>query len=204
MLMSKLTDIKYWENVQGSPIITLEENNIIKQWIEKSVDIKSLNSCIEIGCYPGRYLSIFAKHHVEINGIDYIPETKKIMELYKSKGYKVGEFYCIDFHQKTINNKFDCVYSLGFIEHFIDWEYIFEKHLSLVNNNGLVIIEVPNFRGWLQRIPRILFDYKNYKRHNIDSMNLSRWITILNQNNFDILRAEYIGGYMLWFENPVQ
>jgi len=198
--MSKLTDIDYWVQVQGPPTITLEENNIIKRWIEKNVDIKQLKSCIEIGCYPGRYLSIFGKYQVQINGVDYLPSTQKLTELYKSKGYEVGDFYCLDFQKNTINNKFDCVYSLGFIEHFTEWENIFMKHLSLVNDNGLVIIETPNFSGWLQRIPRIIFDYKNYKRHNIESMNLGRWLKILNENNFEILRAEYIGGYMLWFE----
>lgn len=198
--MTKLTEITYWENIQGPPKIELEENNIIKKWIEKHVAIKKLKNCLEIGCYPGRYLSIFGKHGVQLNGIDYLPTTPGLAELYKSKGYKVGSFHCLDFHKETIAESFDCVYSLGFIEHFTDWEKIFEKHLNLTKENGIVIIETPNFHGWLQRIPRIIFDHENYKRHNIESMNLDRWVEILTNNNFEIITAEYIGGYMLWFE----
>lgn len=198
--MNKLTDIEYWESAQGLPCIDLDENNIIKKWIENSVDIKQIETCIEIGCYPGRYLSIFGDKGVQVNGIDYLPGVLRLKNLCKEKGYKTGNFYCLDFHKDSIEDKFDCVYSLGFVEHFNDWEVVFRKHVDLLSKDGILIIEVPNFCGWLQKVPRLIFDRENYLRHNIESMNLGRWIQLLNDNDLEILRADYFGGYMLWFE----
>lgn len=200
--MNKLTDIRYWETIQGKPCIELEDNNIIKVWIEENINITALNSCIEIGCYPGRYLSIFGNHGIELNGIDYLSEVSSLAALYSNNGYRVGKFYCLDFHEDTIKDQFDCVFSLGFIEHFSNWQNVFIKHFDLVADGGLLIIEVPNFRGWMQRLPRLIFDRKNYLRHNIKSMDLEIWIDILKKNNFEILKAEAIGGYLLWFERP--
>jgi SAM-dependent methyltransferase len=200
--MNKLTTQNYWVNVQGQPNIKLDNANIIKYWIESQLDFSSIRNCIEIGCFPGRYLSIFADHHVEVNGIDYIPEVSELKDLFLKNGNKVGQFWEGDFFELSINKKYDCVYSLGFIEHFKDWKLAIKKHCELVNENGYLIIETPNFRGFFQRIPRFLFDYKNYKRHNIESMNLYAWEKILKENGFEILNKEYIGGYLLWFENP--
>lgn len=198
--MVKLTEIEYWQGIQGAPSIDIDDSNVIKQWLEKNVDFGSMHSCIEIGCYPGRYLSIFGERGVELNGIDYIPQVSKLQSLYKDRGYRTGQFHCADFHEQTIQGEFDCVFSLGLVEHFGDWEDVLIKHLDLVAKNGLLIIEVPNFRGWMQRLPRLLFDRDNYLRHNLKSMDLNLWIDILEKNNFEVVKAEGIGGYMLWFE----
>jgi len=47
-------------------------------------------------------------------------------------------------------HKFDIVASFGFIEHFTNWVEILESHISLLNNNGYLIVEVPNFIGPFQ------------------------------------------------------
>lgn len=198
--MNKLTDIDYWENIQGNPCVDLDKNNIIKEWIESHIDLKKIKRCVEIGCYPGRYLSIFGDHGVEVNGVDYLPNVSRIEELCISKGYKTGKFYCLDFHAQKLNEKFDCVYSLGFIEHFDDWENVFKKHLDLVTEEGLIIVEAPNFKGWMQRIPRLLFDCKTLKKHNLSSMDLTKWEKIIKENGFETITADYFGGYNLWYD----
>lgn len=198
--MTRLTDVTYWTKAQGLPDVRIDENNVIYQWITGHVDMTPIRNCIEIGCFPGRYLSIFGQRGVELNGIDFIPSVTKLAALFEAKGYKTGSFHCMDFVEATFAGSFDCVYSLGFIEHFGDWEHVFRKHLPLLRPGGLVIIEVPNFRGWMQRLPRRLFDRENVRRHNLDAMNLRRWREILKDEDFEILREDYIGGYMMWFE----
>ena len=198
--MAKLTDLDYWQTSQGRPRLDLDDDNDIKLWIEQHVDFSALDNCIEIGCYPGRYLKIFADKGVEVHGIDYIPNVGDVERLFKALGYRTGSFQCMDFHTDSIDRKYDGVVSLGFIEHFDDWERVFEKHLDLVSDNGMLILEVPNFRGWLQRIPRYLFDRDNFLKHNLKAMDMPRWIEILEINEFEILRADYLGGYKLWFK----
>ncbi|TRX13473.1 class I SAM-dependent methyltransferase [Flavobacterium gawalongense] len=198
--MKHLTTLDYWTKAHGNINIELNSNDLIKKWISNYIDFKKIKSVFEIGCYPGRYLTIFGDQGVEVNGVDYIKDVSKLPDMFKLKKYKVGQFYNSDFFEFTPDNKYDCVMSLGFIEHFHNWEKTMINHFDFINDNGYLIIEVPNFRGLLQRIPRMLFDYKNYKRHNLDSMNLEAWNRILIENDFEIIYSGYFGGYILWFE----
>jgi 2-polyprenyl-3-methyl-5-hydroxy-6-metoxy-1,4-benzoquinol methylase len=198
--VNTLTEIDYWQQVQGKPRLELERDNIVKRWLEKHLPPSGIRDCVEIGCYPGRYLTIFGERGIELNGIDYVPQVTAIADLCNQHGYRAGKFSCVDFEKDSIDAKFDCVYSLGFIEHFTEWETLLLKHLELVKLNGMLIVETPNFKGWLQRIPRILFDRQNYNRHNLAAMNPSRWESILTTHGFEIVRSDCIGGYQLWFE----
>ncbi len=202
MAKNELTDPNYWENIQGAPDINLDDDNLISTWLCENIDFSRMKDCIEIGCYPGRYLSIFANNDVVVNGIDYIESVNQLADLFRKNNFEVGEFHCADFRQFHTKKKYDCVCSFGFVEHFNDWKEIFIKHFELVNSGGKLIIEVPNFKGALQRLPRIIFDRKNYLRHNIDSMDLVLWKELLIENGYQIEFAGYIGGYSLWFEKP--
>jgi hypothetical protein len=128
----------------------------------------------------------------------------KLGDVFKEKGYNVGEFINSDFTKYKSHKKYDCVMSFGFIEHFLNWEEIMIMHLDLVSENGYVIIEVPNFRGIFQKVPRFIFDYKNYKRHNINSMDLNKWNVVMKNNGFEIISSNYFGGYELWFESNIR
>lgn len=198
--MKNLTTLDYWIKAHGSIDIELSANDLIKKWISTYIDFKRINNVFEIGCYPGRYLTIFGDQGVEVNGLDYIYEVSELSKIFDQRKYKVGKFYNDDFFKFKPDTKYDCVLSLGFIEHFQNWEDTFVKHFEYVNNNGYIVIEVPNFRGFFQRIPRMLFDYKNYKRHNVSSMKLNKWNDILIANDFEIIYSGYFGGYKLWYE----
>ncbi|WP_281298286.1 class I SAM-dependent methyltransferase [Flavobacterium limnophilum] len=198
--MKNLATLDYWTKAHGKINIELNPNDLIKKWISSNIDFANIKSVFEIGCYPGRYLTIFGDQGVEVNGVDYIKEVKKLPEIFELKKYKVGQFYNCDFFELEPNIKYDCVMSLGFIEHFDNWERTMINHFNFINDEGYLIIEVPNFRGMLQRIPRMLFDYENYKRHNLNSMYLKDWNRILIENDFEIIYSGYFGGYNLWFE----
>lgn len=201
--MTNLTTLDYWTKAQGGLNLELNENNIIEKWINDNLKVDNIKTSIEVGCYPGKFLTILGKKGVEVNGIDFIPAVKSLADVFKNEGYKVGEFIKADFTKYKSEKKYDCVMSFGFIEHFTNWQEIVHLHLDMVAENGYIIIEVPNFRGFFQQAPRLLFDYKNYKRHNIDSMNLKKWNKIMKDRGFEIVSSEYFGGYQLWFEEPV-
>lgn len=202
--MKNLTTLDYWTKAQGKLDITLNENNIIEKWINDNLIDENIKTSIEIGCYPGKFLTILGKRGIEVNGIDYINSVVNLRDIFKEKGYNVGEFINSDFTKFKSPKTYDCVMSFGFIEHFLNWEEIMIKHLDLVSENGYIIIEVPNFRGIFQKLPRFIFDYKNYKRHNIDSMDIEKWNVILKNNGFEIISSTYFGGYALWFENQIR
>ena len=201
------TEKDYWELAQGGPVKTvpyLNKNNIIYKWVRKTLDsetngINNINNAIEIGCYPGKFLTILDKE-IEISGIDYIPDVRSLRDLFEKEGFRVGEFIYEDFLTFEIQKKYDCVMSFGFIEHFSNWEEVLKKHFDMVSDGGIVFIEVPNFKGIFQLIPRFLFDNENFKRHNLSSMNIEKWIKLAENNGLKVLNSGYFGGYDMWIE----
>ena len=93
--------------------------------------------------------------------------------------------------------KFDVVCSFGFIEHFDDYETIFKKHIELLNKNGRLIIEMPNFR-YGQKILHNFFDKPNLKRHNLDIMDLKVLESLCMQYNLKILYLDYYRTINFW------
>lgn len=202
--MKNLATLDYWNKSFKNHNILLRDNDPIKLWMLLNLTFDKSKSCIEIGCFPGKYLTVPGGFGTELNGIDFIEEVRTLTSVFSENGYRVGKFICEDFTKNTINNTFDYVMSFGFMEHFDQWEIILDKHIELVSNNGYLILEVPNFKGFFQFLPRFIFDNSDFKRHNLESMNLNKWISILEQNNFEIVTAEYFGGYQLWFDKKIR
>src|SRR4051812_16541805 len=49
------------------------------------------SSCLEIGCFPGRYLALFGDRGFELNGIDLTVKTEPEMRHWlESLGYRIG------------------------------------------------------------------------------------------------------------------
>jgi hypothetical protein len=106
----------------------------------------------------------------------------------------------VDFFSYNPKQKFDIVYSFGFIEHFIEYKFVIEQHCKLVNENGILFIAVPNFRGKIQYFLHRLLDKENLRRHNIESMELRNWEQSLTENGFEIIQKGYIGSFDFWIE----
>lgn len=201
--MKNLATLNYWTNIFLNKSIKLNEDDVIRLWVLKYLKFDKNKTCIEVGCYPGKYLTIPGNFGVEVNGIDFIEDVVKLPAVFTENGYNTGLFICEDFTKNTLTRKFNYVMSFGFIEHFDKWENIIEKHCELVSNDGYLIIEAPNFKGFFQMVPRFIFDYSDLKRHNLDSMNLNKWVSILEANGFEIVTAEYFGNYGLWFDRSI-
>ena len=201
--MKKLTTKEYWVQAQANTNIELDDENIIKKWIDDIIGDRKIKNAIEIGCYPGKFLTILGKKGTILSGIDYIPNVIELEYKFKSNGYKVDEFINADFFEFQTSKKYECVMSFGFIEHFKNWEDVIQRHVDLVADEGYLIIEVPNFNGIFQRLPRFIFDKENFKRHNLKAMNLEKWNRIIEENGFEIISSNYFGGYMLWFEKHI-
>jgi L-malate glycosyltransferase len=199
--MNEYTNLEYWVSVQGEIDVSLPDDNIIKKWIIQNIDFSGLNTCLEIGCYPGKFLTIFANKEVQVHGIDINPKTTEIKSHLDRLGFNTGEFLVMDFTKETPTRKYDCICSFGFIEHFTNWEEIIEKHIGLLSPGGTLIIEIPNFKGIFQRLPRQIFDNNNFKRHNLATMDLGKLVNQVERNGMTVKFAGYIGGYQLWFEH---
>ena len=110
-MKTKLTEQNYWVNTQGNVNLNLQDNNPIKLWIENNFNFSEIKNCIEIGCFPGRYLTIFGNQGIEVNGLDFIPEVELLKSVFENSNYLVGDFIKADFTNYNPIEKYDGVVS---------------------------------------------------------------------------------------------
>lgn len=72
--------------------------------------------------------------------------------------------------RKKFKNKFDAIFSYGFVEHILPVEKAVNIHVDLVKPGGYVIIQIPRFRGFnFWRLK--LFRPDLIENHNLEIMN---------------------------------
>lgn len=195
----RLTDKDYWEkrNNLGSenkiPFLNVIKKNVCRGDGKKKF--------LEIGCVPGFILGKICK---ELNylpvGVDYVKDTKRITRrTLKKIGINNSEIFEKDFFKWESKYKYDVVSSFGFIEHFDNPEFVVKKHIDLIKNKGILILEVPNFSGIMQFLHKIAGDSNILKRHNLDVMNLEFFKRIAEENNLKIKYLKYYGGFNFWW-----
>lgn len=204
-LMKSLIQKQDWEKKRQktykNKIFSTEFDTIFSKFLKKHTNIKK--SMLEIGCMPARFLAhIASQYGYYPEGIDYISGSKKACEeTLLNSG--INEFNIIenDFFKWTTSNKYDLVCSFGFIEHFNNPKSIVDKHIMLLNNYGLLIIEIPNFSG-LQKYIHKWLDRENYENHNISIMNLSFFREVIIERKLRLMFLGYYGGFFnFWWEN---
>lgn len=185
-------EMKLYRPVQDDPI---------RVWINKYIPKTKAKHCIEIGCFPGRFLSVFGDAGYTLHGIDLTPNIEVVPNWLKSFGYSVGEIRRADFfafdHEAC---QYDLVSSFGFIEHFTNWCDVLIKHAMMVRQNGYLVLEAPNFASPLHRVIRMFLDNENYKGHNTASMYPHVWAEILSLLGFEICYSGYFGGFQFWLD----
>jgi len=141
----------FYYNPKSKENITRENrNNRVHQKVyEIIVSSKNKGNILDIGCGPGSLLDYFDKKKYSLTGTEYsdieIKKAKKItQDIYK------GDFLNIHFHKK-----FDIITMTEVLEHTQKpFDYL-KKIYSDLNNNGLIVITVPN-NDWM-----LMKGYKN-------------------------------------------
>ncbi len=97
--MKSIVSKEYWDkHWQGANFDIVVKHHPVRKWIEKNVISVKNNKCLEVGCYPGKFLAVFGEKGYELNGIDLFDGTESLLPNWlKKKGYKVGSFYKSDF-----------------------------------------------------------------------------------------------------------
>jgi len=194
-----LVDQSFWDQAyQNKKFCKPEQDDFLAGALLKYIPPSNGGKALEIGCYPGGFLTILGDLGYELHGMDRTPYVPQLAQWLSEQGYQVGELSTGDFRQFSTPLKFDVVCSFGFIEHFQDYLDLLKKHAQLVEKNGYLFLSTPNFSGYAQRIFHFLLDHKNLKRHHLKSMNPKAWAEALLPMNFEIVFAGYGGGAHFW------
>jgi L-malate glycosyltransferase len=201
-----LAPIEYWDNSYKQLTLKIAPpDDVLRIWLQKHVPKGKNSTCLEIGCFPGRYLAVMGKMSYKLYGIDLTERVLTDLPLWlKKQGYQIGKFFREDIYLFAArhNMKFDIVCSFGFIEHFTNWPEILELHARQVSNGGLLVIATPNFNGLIQKSLHTILDSENYQRHNVTAMCPSKWQNHLESSGFSISFAGPIGSFNFWTDSP--
>lgn len=169
------TDLAHWDDGWDvrpstrfwSPFdpATSDLHRLLKRHIAPGADV------LEIGFAPGKTLAWVAlKRGAKVSGIDYSPRgTAAARDLFERAGL-AGDLRTEDaFHSSFAPNSFDCVYSVGLVEHFDDPRAIVAAHVALARPGGTIVILVPNYGGRIGRLQNRL-DPENIAIHNLAIM----------------------------------
>jgi SAM-dependent methyltransferase len=90
--------------------------------------------------------------------------------------------------------RYDVVYSLGFIEHFDDLEYVVRHHLKYLKPGGTLILGCPNWRGVYRGMISWLSPAR-FKVHNLAAMDARNWDGFEHSLGLTRLFRGYVGGF---------
>jgi 2-polyprenyl-3-methyl-5-hydroxy-6-metoxy-1,4-benzoquinol methylase len=196
-------DQEYWNQEHaGFKFHIARKKDFIRNWIESHIPpaANERRTCLEIGCYPGRFLPVFGNLGYELYGVDLADNLAALVAWLSASGCRTGMFWKQDFTTFDPQQTFDVVSSFGFVEHFTNWQDILGKHADLVAPGGYLALEAPNFVGKFQHWLHSGFDQQNYARHYIPAMDIDAWERILKQRGFDIVYKGYFGRFRFWTE----
>jgi SAM-dependent methyltransferase len=158
----------------------------------------------EIGCFPGGYLSFVGTKGYELNGCDLTPRTTELRQWLVGLGLKVGSLERADFSTVNKSEKYDLVYSLGFIEHFEDYASVIRCHDRILRPGGTLVLACPNFRGVVQNWLHRKLDGKNLLLHNTTAMNPDVWADELVGIGYEIRFSGFFGGFDFWCDRSLE
>lgn len=195
------TDQKYWDKyykttsaqVEQIEKICSEYDELWDKWIRCCA--RPPRNVIEIGAYPGRYLAYFAsKYGLEVTGLDFNSDTEKIKTSMETMGITNYHLIHADFLTHQPDEKYDLVFSNGFIEHFEDYQRVLDLHVPYLNENGALMVMIPNL-NYTRKYFGMAVDRANLKMHNLKCMNLGTFTEFANRNHFKTVYLGYFGGF---------
>ncbi len=165
------------------------------EWMDKTV--------LDVGCGTGEVIAgIKDRGASDVIGIDYAESAIEIAESrHNGKGIKFSNQSLDNASVESLNSdgRFDTVISLGTIEHMDYPDLALKKMLSLLKNDGELIITCPyfiNIRGivWMSlelllNVPMSLTD-----KHFISPFDIRKWVlgtgfNLVNKQYFDYDKA---------------
>jgi 2-polyprenyl-3-methyl-5-hydroxy-6-metoxy-1,4-benzoquinol methylase len=198
-----LTTKEYWDDSYVGADLSDQNDHSVAQFINKHLPAAQSKTAIELGSFPGSFLPTIGRKGYTLNGIDFNSRNETDVPAWlRSQKLSVGEFKSGDLFAFIAdgNRTYDLVCSFGLIEHFDNFEEVILKHGGILKPGGHLVITTPNFRGFLQYVPHRLFDAYNLSKHNVKSMNPTKWKRLLEEKGYTVTYSGYFGGYSFWVD----
>jgi SAM-dependent methyltransferase len=168
----------------------------LTKYLNRVNDKKKLD-LLDIGCFPGSFLYFFSKNlGYRVFGVDFLPQTANIPKWLMECGVE-AYVTVADFFNFNPGRGYDVVTSFGFVEHFPNWEEVFDRHLALLNPGGLLVIGMPNYRYGHYCLRRLL-NPSFLDNHYLEVMDPRKWEGAAKVRELEVLYAGYHGTFGTW------
>lgn len=164
--------------------------------------VDGAKSFAEIGGFPGTYAAYFYKQGCpDVTLLDFYIDKEMVNHFEQINDIPRDTIHCVesDFFAFKPDKRYELVFSYGFIEHFDDTKDVVARHCSLLDENGKLLILLPNFRG-INGLIQYLFDRKTLRAHNLNSMKISVLKGIMAELGFPEATVEYTRKPIVWLE----
>jgi SAM-dependent methyltransferase len=191
-MKNKLTNKEKWEKTWAGTKLPVIQKPIkdLEQLLLNHLPKNDSYSFIEIGCAPGGWMAYFNKTFgYNVAGVEYASGAAEIT-MQNLKMLQVNaEVYKQDFLNFNHQDKFDIVFSAGFIEHFNNVNFVTEKVCNLASR--YVVTIVPNLfgiNGFISKTirPDVFKEHIPIELKDLEDMH--------SQNGIKTLFCDYIGG----------
>jgi SAM-dependent methyltransferase len=151
--ITDIATVAHWESVWGgtSAVHGFSKFNYYDRRIGDLLGkFTSSNSrVLELGCGGSRWIEFFEKWiGCEAWGIDYSPKGLRITRAANPASPRVHLIEGDVFDRSLLPlGYFDFIYSLGFVEHFLETSTVMKRIAELLAPGGTVMTLVPNFCG---------------------------------------------------------
>ncbi len=158
----RLTDEAFWDDYwDGTPVpATLDLGDpgtralarAIRRMLVSHLGTPGGKSLLELGCAPGRWLAYFYREGFRVAGVESAPSAVRLTRQNLDALGVAAEIYegdALDLPAEahSLESAFDCVVSLGLVEHFEDPLPLLRVHRWLAKQGGLILVGVPNLAG---------------------------------------------------------
>lgn len=141
--------------------------NLLRLWELKTIIRKNNFSLLDLGCGDGSFVELCIKKSINALGVD------------KKLGAPIENL--------RLNRKFDVITMFHVLEHVKNPTVVLKKVKSLLENNGLFIIELPLVGNLTERLlGKKYFAY--YDQTHLRFFTKKRLINLLTENGFRIVK----------------
>lgn len=157
------------------------DQSLIQKYIQKKKS--KFNNILDVGCFTGDLLvSLEGNYHKY--GIEMSESAANVA---KDRGIEIiGK----NLYQIKTSLLFDVIVSSDVIEHTINPKVFIVKLMSLLNENGELIISTGNTDSWLWRILKNRFWYSSFPEH-ISFIGEKWLVKFCKENNYLIVESKF-------------
>jgi len=149
----------------------------------------------EIGCGGSVWLPFLARHGITVWGIDYSAAGIALAQQHVQRAGVTATLVQADVFEGDAlpDDFFDLVFSVGFVEHFHDTDFVFERLAAALRPDGVMLTLVPNLTGawgavqrWVD--PAVYALHVLYTPETLDTVHTHSGLVVVEP-------ARYFGGF---------